>query len=129
VPRLLRAAPVLIVRDLVASAEYWRDAVGFELPGYWGDPPAFAVLERDGCRLMLAQGPEGFQPRPNWTVVDMIWNVYFNVDDADALHAELLGRGAKIDYEPCDQPWKMREFGIQDLDGNDIAFGTPMEGR
>lgn len=124
--RLLRAAPVLIVRDLVAAAEYWRDAVGFDLPGYWGDPPEFAILSRDGCELMLSQGPAGFSPRPNWRVVENIWNVYFGVDHADALHAELVERGARIDYAPCDQPWRIREFGIQDLDGNDIAFGSPV---
>lgn len=126
--RIRRAAPVLVVRDIVASAEYWRDAVGFELPGYWGDPPGFAILRRDGCEVMLAQGPAGFQPRPNWTVVENIWNVYFYVDDVDALHDEVLERGARIDYGLCDQPWKVREFGIQDLDGNDIAFGTPTSG-
>ena len=125
---LLRAAPVLIVGDLVASAEYWRDAVGFDLPGYWGDPQTFAILARDGCELMLCQGPSDFRPRPNWTVVENIWNVYFRVDDVDALHADFVERGARIDYAPCDQPWKMREFGIQDLDGNDIAFGAPSAG-
>lgn len=125
---LLRGAPVLVVRDLVASAEYWRDAVGFDLPGYWGDPSGFAILSRDGCELMLAQGPADFRPRPNWTVVENVWNVYFRVEDADALHAEPVERGARIDHAPCDQPWKIREFGIQDLDGNDIAFGAPLGG-
>jgi len=49
------------------------------------------------------------------------------VNDADALYEEVKGRGAKIDYELCDQPYGCREFGIQDLDGYDIAFGQDIE--
>ena len=30
-------------------------------------------------------------------------------------------------YELCDQPYGCREFGIQDLDGYDIAFGQDIE--
>jgi uncharacterized glyoxalase superfamily protein PhnB len=123
--RLMRAAPVLLVRDVVAAAEYWRDRLGFELPGYFGDPPAFTVMRRDDVEVMLASAPVEHRPSPNRTVVDRLWNAYFDVDDADALHAELRARGARIDYAPRDQPWGMREFGIRDLDGHEIGFGAP----
>ncbi len=46
--------------------------------------------------------------------------------DGNPLHAELLNAGAKIDYGPCDQPYGCREFGIQDLDNHDIAFGQDL---
>ncbi len=36
-------------------------------------------------------------------------------------------RGAKIDYEIGDKPYGIREFGVQDLDGHDLAFGSPIE--
>ena len=37
--------------------------------------------------------------------------------------AELIERGAMIDYEIYDAPHGFREFGVQDPDGYDIAFG------
>jgi uncharacterized glyoxalase superfamily protein PhnB len=49
--------------------------------------------------------------------------MYFWVDDVDALYKEFVERGAKIDYELCDQPYGCREFGTQDIDGHDIGFG------
>ena len=49
--------------------------------------------------------------------------MYFWVDDVDALYEEFVGRGAKIDYGLCDQPYGCREFGTQDIDGHDIGFG------
>ena len=44
-------------------------------------------------------------------------------NDVDALFAEFQGRGAKIDYGLGNKPYEVREFGVQDLDGYDIAFG------
>jgi uncharacterized glyoxalase superfamily protein PhnB len=122
-PTLTGSAPVLLVRNVVDSANYWRDRVGFHYDRLWGEPPCFCILERDGRHLMLNQAPDGTEIRPHWQVVDQLWNVYFWVDDVDSLYAELRERGAAIDYELHNKPYGCREFGIQDLDGHDIAFG------
>jgi catechol 2,3-dioxygenase-like lactoylglutathione lyase family enzyme len=124
-PRLTSSAAVLLVRDVVASANYYRDALGFTYSRFWGEPPAFVILTRDGMHLMLDQAPAGHTIVPNWKVDPGIWNVYFWVDDVDALFAEYQQRGAKIDYQLSDKPYDVREFGVQDLDGYDIGFGQP----
>ena len=72
---------------------------------------------------MLKQVDDPGHIVPHWTVSDRLCNVYFWVNDADALYREVKERGAKIDYDLCDQPYGCREFGIQDLDGYDISFG------
>jgi uncharacterized glyoxalase superfamily protein PhnB len=122
-PHLTASAPILLVNDVVAAANYYRDRVGFSYDRLWGEPPDFCILHRDGMRLMLSQVNNPADIRPHWTVVDKMWNVYFWVDDVDALYAELHSRGAKIDYGLCNKHYGCREFGIQDLDGHDIAFG------
>jgi catechol 2,3-dioxygenase-like lactoylglutathione lyase family enzyme len=122
-PRLTSSAPVLLVRDLVAAANYYRDALGFVYERFWGKPPDFVILRRDGLHLMLNQAPTHFEIVPHWKVNRNMWNVYFWVDDADALLAEFKRRGAKIDYDIGDKPYNVREFGVQDLDGHDIGFG------
>ncbi len=66
---------------------------------------------------------------PHYKAVENMWNVYMWVDDVEGLYNELVKRGAKIDYELCDQPYGCREFGAQDLDGYAIAFGQDMESR
>jgi hypothetical protein len=38
----------------------------------------------------------------------------------------MQGRGAPIDYPIYDAPHGFREFGTQDPDGHDIAFGQPL---
>jgi predicted enzyme related to lactoylglutathione lyase len=122
-PRLSASAAVLLVRDVVAAANHYRDALGFSYERFWGEPPAFVILHRDGCYLMLGQAEKPEHVVPHWTVSDNLWNVYFWVKDVDALHAEFVRRGARIDYGLCNKPYGCREFGIQDLDGHDIGFG------
>lgn len=120
--KLTGVAPILLVKDIVASANYFRDCVGFEYE-LFNDPPSFGILTRDGIRLMLAKAPEESINVPHWKIVNQMWNAYFWVEDVDGLYAELQKSGAKIDYELHNKPYGVREFGIQDLDDHDIAFG------
>jgi len=126
-PKIVGSAPILLVKDVVASANYYRDKVGFSYERFWGEPPCFCILWRNGFHLMLSQVEDERFIVPHHKAVAKLWNVYFWVDDADALYEEVRGRGATIDYELCDQPYGCREFGIQDLDGYHIAFGQDLE--
>ena len=121
--KLVRSAPVLFVRDVQAAAKHYRTAMGFSEPLIYGEPPSFAILHRDTMHLMLKQIDDHTRIVPRWTVSPGLWDMYFWVDDVEALYREFVGRGAKIDYEPCDQPYGCREFGTQDIDGHDIGFG------
>ena len=122
--RVLRVAPVLLVKDIQASVAFWRDRVGFDTDEIYGDPPNFAMPTRDGVTFMLVQVPEGTEAPPRTGVSSRRSNqAYVWVDDAEALYEELQGRGAPIDFTIYDTPWGTREFGIQDLDEHDIAFG------
>jgi len=123
--RLTSSAPVLLVREVVAAANYYRDTLGFTYDRFWGEPPDFVILRRDGLHLMLSVAPTGSSITPNWKV-NGIWNVYFWVDDVDSLFEEFKKSGAKIDYNLEDKPYNVREFGIRDLDDYDIGFGQPM---
>lgn len=127
--KLTASAPVFLVRDVVAAANHYRDTMGFGYERFYGDPPHFVILHRDGMYLMLKQADDPAHIVPLWTVSDKLWNAYFWVDDANALHAEFAAKGAKIDYGPCDQPYGCREFGIQDLDGHDVGFGQVVRGE
>jgi hypothetical protein len=117
---LTGVAPILLVKDIEASAAYFRDKVGFNVELY-NEPPTFGIADRDGIRIMLAKCEN--PSRPHLRLVDKMWNAYFWVDNADELYKELIERGAEIDYTIYDTPWGTREFGIQDPDDHDIAFG------
>ncbi|MCW5875394.1 MAG: VOC family protein [Anaerolineales bacterium] len=121
--KLLEGAPVLLVADVVAASGYYRDQLGFTQVDLFNQPPSFAILGRDEFHLMLAEKARGVEHLPNWKIVDKTNNIYIWVDNADELYAEFQERGAQIDFSIYTTPWGTREFGVQDLDGHDIAFG------
>ena len=123
VPKLLGSAPVLLVADVVKAANYYRDQLGFAYDRFWGEPANFCMVKRDGFVVMLAQAPVGARLVPHWKVVGNMWNAYFWCNDVEALHAEFVRSGARIDYGLGVKDYGIKEFGIQDLDGHDIAFG------
>jgi catechol 2,3-dioxygenase-like lactoylglutathione lyase family enzyme len=120
-------APCLMVTDVVKSRSYYADRLGFRSPRLWGDPPTFCIAQRDGLELMLAQVDHGKSVHPNAENDGRI-DVYFWVNDADALHRELTGKGADVVCAPDDQPYGMREFLVRDPDGHMLAFGHDTTG-
>jgi len=118
-------SPVLLVADLDRAVAFYRDRLGFECQVF-GDPPDFATADRDAATILLALAGDPDRLVPHWQIVDKMWNAYIRVDDADAVYAEVQERGAEIDYTIYDAPHGFREFGVQDPDGHDIAFGQPL---
>ena len=114
-------APILMVSDIAASIAYWRDKVGFEAETFEA-APGFAIMRRGRAALMLQQTDPEATITPNWHLREKTSNVFIWVDDARALYEELVGRGAIIDWELYEAPYGALEFGIQDLDDQDIAF-------
>ena len=47
------------VDDPEAALGFYRDALGFTYERFWGDPPDFVILRRNGLHLMLSQAPAG----------------------------------------------------------------------
>jgi catechol 2,3-dioxygenase-like lactoylglutathione lyase family enzyme len=119
-------SPVLLVADLQRSVDYFSDRLGFECHVF-GDPPNFATAARDAAVILIALSDQPERLVPHWQIVDAMWDAYIRVDDADAIYAELQERGAGIDYTIYDAPHGFREFGVQDPDGHDIAFGQRLD--
>lgn len=123
-------APYFIVEDVVATANYYRDKLGFIYKRFWNDPPSFCMVRRSGVIIMLAQLERVGVMRPNH-IVDPeggAWDAYVWIDDADALHREYKAKGVKIVRAPCDQPYNYRDFEIEDINGYRLCFGHNVEG-
>src|SRR3954470_5894950 len=122
--QILGIAPYFLVRDVVKAAEYYRDALGFSSARFWGEPACLCMPQRDGLIVMLSQVTDPSVIRPNSQAREETWDAYVWVKDADALYAEVKPRGAIIAYGPCLQDYGNREFGVRDLDGYVLAFGS-----
>ena len=91
-------APYFIVDDVVSTANFYRDKLGFNYDRFWGEPPCFAMVRRSGIVIMLAQFETTGVMRPN-SAVDLeggAWDAYVWVEQADTLYAEFKSKGVTI---------------------------------
>jgi hypothetical protein len=56
---LKQVAPQFVVPDVVGTAEYYRDILGFKILGYFADPPVFSMVARDGVEIHFGKADTG----------------------------------------------------------------------
>jgi catechol 2,3-dioxygenase-like lactoylglutathione lyase family enzyme len=113
------AVPVLPVSDLVRSVA-WYERLGFQVRARY---EGYAIVGFDGAELHLNEMPS--LPAADQSVS----GAYLRVADADAVHAHWSAMGAPTIAAPEDQPYGIREFATEDLDGNLWRVGAPIADR
>lgn len=113
---LCGSATVFVVQDVLRSVEHYRDVFGFQTVFTYGEPTFYAGVARDGITIHLQAASKTRRQRGQGSI-----NIF--VSDVDALYGELKSRGANTLNEPKDYPYGMRDFDINDLDGNHLCFG------
>jgi len=113
--------PILFVRDVAASAAFFKDKLGFETDFLYGEPPFYGSVSRDGARLHLR-----FVRQPNFAElaareVSLILAT-IEVSDVQALFEAFKERGVEFVQLPLKQPWGGTDFHVRDPDGNAISF-------
>jgi predicted enzyme related to lactoylglutathione lyase len=128
-PMTWSVAPYFIVDDVVVTANFYRDRLGFHYERFWGDPPRFCMVQRSGIVIMLNQFETPGSSRPNRQADPNgeAWDAYVWVDNADALCAEFKAKGVKIARDICNQPYGCRDFDLEDCNGYRLCFGHNTE--
>ncbi|MEU5759828.1 VOC family protein [Nocardia sp. NPDC047648] len=101
-----RATPDIRTTDLAASRDFYR-LLGFQEAMDLGWVVTMASPSNPTAQVLLV-GPDAEQLQPNMSV---------EVDDVDAVHAEVLAAGADIVYPLRDEPWGVRRFFVRDPSG------------
>jgi uncharacterized glyoxalase superfamily protein PhnB len=117
------AIPILFVRDVAASAAFYREALGFAVDFLYGDPPFYGAVSRGAACLHLRAVHD-----PNFTElaareVSLILAT-IEASDVMALFETLKSSGADFPQLPTKQPWGGTDFHVRDPDGNVISFVT-----
>ena len=112
--QFVQGAPVLHVPDVVGTAAFYRDVLGFTWD--FGDD-TYAVVWRDNSAIHFVKdetSPSGI-------------HLFQWVKDVDAYYKEIVDRGATVAKEPSNQPYGIREFSVSDVNGVGIVFGQDIE--
>lgn len=115
-----RAEPILSVPDVQATAEYYRDMLGFAIEFLWGTPPTHAGVMRGewtfpAARIQLGQGET---PNPAGTLFIFVGS------EIGLLYDDYRAKGVEVISPLEHKPWGMREFTVRDLNGYHLRFGT-----
>ncbi len=133
--RFEAAVPQFTVPDLVRTAEYYRDVLGFRIAGYWDGarvslvpdiPPVFAIVWRDQVQVFFNRAD---QSKVRTDRAQDAYDAYFRVTGIDALAEELRAGGAEILDGPEDRVYEQRELVIRDCNDLILGFGEAIVRR
>ena len=125
--RLESIAPFFIVREVASAIAFYRDRLGFNVTFKAPeDEPFFAILGRDGVRIMIKAILPEVHPLPNpgrhpWAR----WDAFVHVPDPDGLADEFTSHGVTLHEPLADTDDQLRGFEVKDVDGYVLFFGRP----
>lgn len=115
-------APQLVVTDVVKTAEYYRDVFGFRQLGFFGEPPVYAIVQRDGVEIHFGKaernGTSNAEGRSG------SFDLYIWVSDIDAVFDELKAAGAEIVEGPVRRAYDSVEVVVKDCNGYALVFAA-----
>lgn len=118
-----KIAPQFVVTDVVKTAEFYRDSLGFTILGYFLDPPVYAMVERDEVEIHFGKA-DGDEMKVNESVRKGLGaDAYIFVSDIQSLHKEFLERDVKIIEGPVRRVYGCTEITINDCNGFQLVFG------
>lgn len=110
-PVIAQPVPELPVEDVERAQRHYRDALGFQI-GWLYQGGEIGAVSRGDTAIFFRKRTPPFEPAVHWIFAE----------DLDATYEDLRLRGARI-VEPLElKPWGLRQFTVEDLDGNRFYF-------
>lgn len=123
--------PALRYRDAAAAIEWLCSVFGFAKHAVFPGPDntiGHAELTLNGGMIMLGSHKDDEYGRGFKSPAELgnleTRSAYIIVDDADAVHARAVARGATIVRALQDTAYGSREFMVKDLEGHSWSVGT-----
>jgi len=121
--KLTGIAPQFVVPDVVRTAEFYCEKLGFELLGYFLDPPVYAMVRRDNAEIHFGKA-DSERVQTNETVRKGLGtDAYIFVSDVNALYEEFVERGVDVVEGPTKRIYNCTEITIKDCNGFQLVFG------
>ena len=116
-------SPTLAVRDMKKTIAFYKDVLGFKTGMMFPDAknPEYADLSKDDMVLMVIPAAScgiGAEAKLGAGV-----NFYMQIDGSiDDYYQQVKKKGAKIITEIKDEPFGIRDFTIEDINGYQLTF-------
>jgi uncharacterized glyoxalase superfamily protein PhnB len=122
--------PILVYDDIEAAHDFLVASFGFASGGLYRDGDGAVVhgeVRAGDAPIWLHRvTPEHEMASPNGSASHGGLEVI--VPDVDAHYAHAKSSGARVDGEPTDQEYGLREYGARDPEGHRWWFSSPLSG-
>lgn len=122
--RFKSVAPQFVVPDVVKTAEFYRDQLGFTILGYFSDPPVFAMVARDGVEMHFGKADTDRLQLNEAVRRGLGTDVYIWVSDINALFEELSAKNVEIVEGPVKRIYDCTEVVVKDCNGFQLVFAA-----
>ncbi len=109
--KLNQPVPEIPVADVQKAQEYYTRIFGCKTEWFYPDGEIGSVSNGETALFFRKRKPP-FEPAVNW--------IY--CEDVDETYRHLKNAGASITDDIEDKPWGIRQFSVEDLDGNIFYF-------
>jgi uncharacterized glyoxalase superfamily protein PhnB len=118
---------VLLVPDVAAALDFYRDQLGFHIDFVVGNPPIHArVYSGDNSQASAAR--IRFEKSSGSLGTEPGCYLFIHVgSDIDGLFQSFVARNVEVVQPPEDRAWGARVFIIRDLNGHRLEFVAPFD--
>jgi len=117
---LAHVEPVLAVKDVTETVEYWHHVLGFPNKWTWGEPPNHGGVTWQGVFIQFSQ-------RPKLASLSQGNSIFIRVKNLETFYNFHKNKKAEI-IEPLEnKPWGMGGYTLRDINGYHVIFaGSPL---
>lgn len=118
------ASPSLTVNDLDKSLAWYRDVVGFAVEETWKDDGRVVGVSLKAGNVSFMIGQDDWKKGRNRTKGEGFRMFCMTKGSIDDLAKKIEKRGGRLDSQPTDQPWGVRDISLTDPDGFKLTIAV-----
>lgn len=115
----LHAEPILAVKDINETIQYWHEVLGFPNKWTWGDPPNYGGVNWNTTSIQ-------FNLDPTLATSSTGNAIFIKVKKLEELYRYHQGKNAVIVEHLENKPWGMAGYTVKDINGYYIVFAGAM---
>ena len=115
---LSHVEPILAVKNVTETVEYWHTVLGFPDKWTWGKPPNHGGVTWQGVFIQFSQYPESAS-------VSQGNSIFIRVKNVENFYHFHKNKNAEI-VEPLEnKPWGLAGYTLRDINGHYVIFAGP----
>ncbi len=120
-------APGITANDLAKSLAWYTNVVGFTVEERWMRDGVLAGVSLRAGKATFMLGQDDWQKGRDRKKGEGFRLYLETSQDVDGIARRIEAAGGRLDQQPKDQPWGMRDFALTDPDGFKLTIGKPLK--